>query len=435
MVHLSREDITADIKERADIVQIIGEHVNLKRSGVRYLGICPFHHEKTPSFSVHSGQQFYHCFGCKESGDVFSFLMKYHNIDFTAALKMLAQRFNIELPERRRSEKEKLRDQRRDKLFAVNHKAAELYRTYLRESPAAKPAVQYLEQRGITVELQEEYRIGFAPHPDSEGWNFVSTRFDEDERQLAIESGLLARRQQGGTYDRFRGRIIFPIIDARGRVAGFGGRVLGDENPKYLNSPESLVYNKSRLLFGLYHQRDAIRTKRRAVLVEGNFDLLSLVSHGFHSVVAPLGTALTQQQVRLLKPLVDDVIVLFDGDEAGVKAAERSAPLFLSEQVNGRVALLPEGHDPDTYVRRYGLEALNQLVEQAETLPEFIVARLVERYGLTLDGKQRIIEELKPLMSAAQSSLQRSVWASHFAGILGVEPQLFLQKLSAKTAG
>ena len=424
----SREDIVAEIKDRADIVQIIGEHVNLKRSGVRYLGICPFHHEKTPSFSVHSGQQFYHCFGCKESGDVFSFMMKYHNLDFPAALKALAQRYQIELPERTKSRKQQEMELHREQLFALNKKAAGCFRRCLRDSAPGAQARRYLEDRGIGKALQERYQLGYAPSPETVGWNFLGSQFDSQECALGKEVGLLAEKQQGGTYDRFRDRIIFPIFDSRGRIAGFGGRILGNGNPKYLNSPESVVYSKGRLLFGLFHQRDAIRMQRRAVLVEGNFDLLSLLSHGLEPVVAPLGTALTREQVRALKPLVDEVVLLFDGDEAGVRAVERSVGVFLAEQVSGRVAVLPAEHDPDTFVREYGLAALNTLIDKAETLPEFVLDSLVARHGLTLDGKGKIIEDLKPLLGAATSVLQRSVWASHFAKILGVEPEAILEQ-------
>ena len=429
----SREDIVAEIKDRADIVEIIGEHVNLKRSGVRYLGICPFHHEKTPSFSVHSGQQFYHCFGCKESGDVFSFMMKYHNLDFPAALKALAQRYQIELPERTKSRKQQEMDLHRDRLFALNEKAAGCFRRCLVDSAPGAQARRYLEDRGIGKALQERYQLGYAPAPEAVGWNFLGSQFDSQECALGKEVGLLAEKQQGGTYDRFRDRVIFPIFDSRGRIAGFGGRILGNGNPKYLNSPESVVYSKSRLLFGLFHQRDAIRMQRRAVLVEGNFDLLALVAHGLDPVVAPLGTALTREQVRILKPLVDEVVLLFDGDEAGVRAVERSVGLFLAEQVSGRVAVLPPEHDPDTFVREYGLEALHALIDKAETLPEFVLDSLVARHGLTLDGKGKIIEDLKPLLAAAASVLQRSVWASHFAKILGVEPEAILEQ-SARPA-
>ena len=427
---ISWEETTATIKEQADIVQIIGEHVNLKRSGVRYLGLCPFHQEKTPSFSVHPGQQFYYCFGCAASGDVFSFMMNYHNIEFSDALKSLAQRYQITLPEKKKSAHQIEQNKQREAMFAVNMKAARTFRRFLIESSDAEQARLYLRERGISEALQEEYLLGYAPSTDRQGWNFLGSRLEPGELPAAIEAGLLAKKEKGGTYDRFRDRIMFPILDRKGRVAGFGGRILGNDNPKYLNSPESLIYDKSRLLFGLFHQRDAIRTNRRVVLVEGNFDLLSLVAHGLDSVVAPLGTALTKVQIRLLKPLVDEVIILFDGDAAGVKAAERVTALFISEQVSARVAILPEQHDPDSFVREEGLQKLKEKIEKAEALPEFVLERIVNRHGLTLDGKIRIVEELKPLMAAAPSAQQRSLMASHFAGILGLEADALLKQPS-----
>jgi len=431
---ISWEETTAVVKEQADIVQIIGEHVNLKRSGVRYLGVCPFHQEKTPSFSVHPGQQFFYCFGCGASGDVFSFMMNYHNMEFPDALKTLAQRYQIPLPEKKRSPREIEQEKRREAMFAVNMQAATSYRRFLIESPEAEPARLYLRDRGIGETLQEKYLLGYAPSTQRQGWNFLGRQLGEADSRAAIETGLLAKKEKGGTYDRFRDRIMFPILDRKGRVAGFGGRILGNDNPKYLNSPESPVYEKSRLLFGLFHQREAIRTNRRAVLVEGNFDLLSLVAHGLDTVVAPLGTALTKDQIRLLKPLVDEVILLFDGDAAGVKAAERVITLFLAEQVSARVAILPEHHDPDSFVREKGLEELQEKIADAETLPEFVLERLVSRHGLTLDGKIRIVEELKPLMAAAPSAQQRSVMASHFAGLLGIEPGALLTEPSHRAS-
>ncbi|HID70648.1 MAG TPA: toprim domain-containing protein, partial [Desulfobacterales bacterium] len=218
-------------------------------------------------------------------------------------------------------------------------------------------------------------------------------------------------------------RVLFPIYDRRGRVIGFGGRIIGDGQPKYMNSPESLVFNKSASLLGLYQQGDEIRRRKQAILVEGNFDLVSLVVHGCLNVVAPLGTALTTQQLKLLKGFADECVLLFDGDTAGVKAAMRSVPLFLSEQMAGKVALLPTGHDPDTFVREKGLEALNSLLKQAKPLPEFVLAQLVEEHGLTFDGKRRIIGELQPLLKSATSRLQRSLMVSHFSEILGVAPE------------
>jgi DNA primase len=416
----SRDDITARIKEEADIVQIIGECVDLKRSGTRYLGLCPFHGEKTPSFSVHSGQQFFHCFGCGESGDVFNFIMKYHGLDFPEAIKTLANRYNIELPERRRSKEEELRAQKKKLLFAVNEKAAALYSQYLSESTGAKAATAYLRRRGVTEDILSRFCIGYAPAVEIEGWNYLGGRLSEAELQAAVEAGLLVEKENGGTYDRFRDRIVFPIADISGRICGFGGRIVGDGQPKYLNSPESPVFNKSKLLLGLYQQKEAIRRKNEAVLVEGNFDLISLVAGGCTNVVAPLGTALTREQLRLIKRFAERVTLLFDGDEAGAKAAARGVPYFLAEQIIGGVAILPAGHDPDTFIREKGLAELNQLLQQAESLPEFVLNRLIDEYGLTLDGKSRIVMELQPLIKAAVSPLQRSVFVAHFAEKLGM---------------
>ncbi len=416
----SRDEITARIKEEADIIQIIGECVELKRSGTRFLGLCPFHGEKTPSFSVHSGQQFFHCFGCGESGDVFSFMMKYHSLDFPEAVKTLADRYHIELPERRRSKEEELRDKNRELLFAINEKAATFYSQYLQESKGAKAASAYLRKRGVSEDVLSRFRIGYAPAVEIEGWNYLGGKVSGNETKAAIEAGLLVEKEQGGTYDRFRDRIVFPISDISGRICGFGGRIVGEGQPKYLNSPESPIFNKSKLLLGLYQQKEDIRRKNGAVLVEGNFDLISLVAGGCTNVVAPLGTALTREQLRLIKRFAERVTLLFDGDVAGIKAAVRGVPFFLAEQVVGRVALLPDGHDPDTFIREKGLAALTQLLEQAESLPEFVLSRLIQEYGLTLDGKRRIVEELQPLVKAAVSPLQRSVFVSHFAEKLGM---------------
>ena len=429
-----RENITSRIKEQADIVQIIGECVDLKQSGVRFLGLCPFHGEKTPSFSVHGGQQFYHCFGCGESGDVFSFMMKYHNMDFPGALKELAARYNIELPDRRRSKQAIALERKREQLFTVNKKCAEIYSHYLQSAKGADNGRDYLRKRGVTSEIEKRFGIGYAPAVEAEGWNYLSGKLSREEVAAGVEAGLLVEREKGGTYDRFRDRIVFPIYDISGRVCGFGGRIVGDGQPKYMNSPESLVFNKSRLLLGLYHQKESIRRQKRAILVEGNFDLISLVAHGCENVVAPLGTAITREQLRLIKRFTTEITLLFDGDEAGEKAAVRAVPYFLAEQLVGHIALLPSGHDPDTYVREKGLEQLNELLEEAESLPEFVLASLIRRHGLTLDGKSKIIEELAPLVKAAVSPLQRSIFISHFAEQLGLPVDHFESLGKSSTA-
>jgi len=418
----SREEIVARVKERADIVQIIGETVDLKKSGARFLGLCPFHGEKSPSFSVHPGQQFFYCFGCGESGDVFTYFMKYHNLDFPTALKELAGRYGISLPEKSQTPEQERQERQRKEMFQVSTKAAEIFSRFLAEAPQAAVARSYLDKRGIPQEIRQRFGLGYAPAVESSGWDFLSQRLAEGEQAAALEAGLLVRNERGGVYDRFRDRVLFPIQELSGRVCGFGGRIIGEGQPKYLNSPESRIYTKSKLLLGLYQARDAIRIHNQAIIVEGNFDLVSLVCHGCENVVAPLGTALTREQLRLLKRFADNVVLLFDGDEAGVKAAVRAVPHFLAEQIAGRVALLPKGHDPDTFVRAEGIEAVRRLVAGAESLPEFTFTQLVAKFGLTLDGKSRIVESLRPLVKAAASPLQRTVIISHFAEQLGLSP-------------
>lgn len=428
----SRQDITATIKEQTDIVKIIGEYVDLKRSGVRYLGLCPFHGEKTPSFSVHGAQQFYYCFGCAESGDVFSFLMKYHNYDFPTALRYLADRLNIALPEKKLSWKEREQQESRDRMYAVLEKATRIYRRCLQDDTAGMMARQYLEKRGIPSAIQARFQLGYAPPKERVGWNFLGGKLSAEEQKIAEEVGLLARGNRGGRYDRFRDRVLFPIHDRKGKVCGFGGRIIGEGQPKYMNSPESPIFNKSRNLLGLHQQMQEIRKRKKAIIVEGNFDLISLVHHGCTNVVAPLGTALTPSQIRLLGRYAEEVILLFDGDAAGIKAAMRAAPLFLGEAVHAKVALVPQGHDPDTYVQHFGMEKLEALFDAAGELPEFVVNQLVVEHGLSLEGKSKIAEKIKPLLDAAPSALQRSVVTAHFAAKLGVEPDRL--EASAATA-
>ncbi len=426
-----KDDIPARIKEEADIVQIIGEVVDLKKSGVRHLGLCPFHGEKTPSFSVHGGQQFFHCFGCGESGDVFSFMMKYHNLTFPEAMKELARRYNIELPDKPQSKEAVLRQKKREQLFGINKKCAELYVRYLLEDKGAENAREYLKKRGVPAEIVEKYQLGYAPSVEREGWNYLGSKLSSEEQLAAVGAGLLVPRDNGGMYDRFRDRILFPIFDISGQVCGFGGRIVGEGQPKYMNSPESPVFDKSRLLLGLYQQKESIRKEKKAILVEGNFDLISLVVAGVSNVVAPLGTALTREQLRMLKRFTTEITLLFDGDSAGEKAAVRAVPFFLAEQLSGQVALLPREHDPDSFVREKGAEKLLQLLDTAQSLPEFVLASLIKRHGLSLDGKSRIIDSLVPLVQAATSPLQRSMFISHFADNLGVSVESFQTVIQA----
>ncbi len=428
----SDSDIVATIKESADIVELIGESVDLRKSGASYLGLCPFHGEKTPSFSVSPDKQFFHCFGCGESGDIFDFMMKSQGVDFPEALRLLGARYGIAVPERRQSRQEREKRKRREALFAVTKQAAELFESYLYQGRASAAAHAYLRKRGVSGDVARRFKLGYAPSPAAEGWNYLGSRLSEQETAAALETGLLVAGKKGGNYDRFRDRIVFPIYTLSGEICGFGGRIVGQGQPKYLNSPESLIYNKSSLLLGLYQAKQQIRAVDRAIVVEGNFDMISLAAAGCENVVAPLGTALTREQLRYIKRFTDNVTLLFDGDAAGEKAAVRAVPLFLVEQMAARIALLPDGHDPDSYIRKYGLPELMNLLEQAKNLPEFVIDRLVAAHSLGFDGKMKIINELKPLFKAASTSMQRSLFIAHFAEKLGL-PKEELQELMNTT--
>lgn len=423
-----REHIKNLVKDAADIVQVIGEYVELKRAGTRFTGLCPFHAEKTPSFSVNAQGQFFHCFGCGESGDVFSFVMKYHHMEFPEALNILAQKYSVELPERQLSEEEQVRLRQRERLYEASEAAVAVYQRCLHHPRWGLSARTYLEQRGVPFAIIDQFRLGYAPDPEQAGWSYLTDQLLAKglSPDVLEQVGLSIRKDRGsGYYDRFRSRIMFPLTDMTGRVVAFGGRILGDGKPKYMNSPESPIFDKSRLLFGLYQHREAIRKRRRSLVVEGNFDLLLLAVHGIDNVVAPLGTALTRSHIHSLRGYGDEVVLLFDADAAGLKAAMRSVPFFLAEQVEGRVALLPAGHDPDTFVRSEGPEAIASLVAGARPLAEFAFDALVREHGVTLAGKNKIIGELKPLLMEAADPEQRALMIAHFCEKLGISPEYF----------
>lgn len=429
-----RDEIKNRVREAADIVQVIGEYIELKKAGSRFTGLCPFHAEKTPSFSVNPQGQFFHCFGCGESGDVFSFLMKYNRLTFPEALKDLAKKYQIDMPEPQLSEADRQRMREREMLYRVNDEAARIYQACLTEAPVAEGARKYLAERGVPQKVMQDFRLGYAPEPQQVGWSYVISALQK--KNLAIQdierAGLAVKNDRGGWYDRFRDRVLFPIMDMSGRVVAFGGRILGDGKPKYMNSPESPVFDKSRLLFGLYQHREGIRTRRQAIVVEGNFDLLLLAVHGFDNVVAPLGTALTNQHIRSLRGYCDEVVLLFDGDSAGLKAAMRSIPFFLAEQVDARVAVLPAGHDPDSLVLEQGPEGVRKLVDAASPLGEFAYDYLVQEHGTTLEGKNRIVKELQEIIGVSTDPMQRSLMVAHFSEMLGIPQTQFEQGLQAK---
>ncbi|MDZ7641298.1 MAG: DNA primase [Desulfurivibrio sp.] len=431
-----RRETVRRIKETADIAEVVGEHVTLQRAGANLKGLCPFHAEKTPSFMVSPGRGSFHCFGCGEGGDVFNFLMLYHRIGFPEALKQLADRYRIPLAETSLSPQQREEARRRESLYAINARAATLYHQFLLHDPAAAPAREYLAQRGMTAAIIEAFQLGYAP----ERWDFLRKHLEREKftPATAAQAGLLASKESGATtryYDRFRHRIIFPIIDQTGRVAGFGGRILGEGEPKYLNTAETPIFDKGRILYGLYQHRDALRKARSCLLVEGNFDLLTLAAGGVEEVVAPLGTALSAGQLRILRGYVDEVVLLFDGDAAGLKAAMRAVPLFLAEKLSGRVAILPEGQDPDSYIRAHGRQGLWDLVAGGESLAEFVFNRLTAEHGLGVEGKNRIIAELAPIVHELDDQqLLRTRFIAHFSEKLGISGEQFSQSIGRPAA-
>ncbi len=373
------EDVLMQLRERASIVEVVGAHVGLKRVGRNHVGLCPFHSEKTPSFTVNEDRGIFHCFGCGAGGNVFSFLMRLEAAPFPEVVEGLANRYGVALPERGEDDPN-LR--RREALFRLNEQAARFFQRVLWDSDGAAPARAYLEERGIGREVAERFLLGYAPP----GSDVLVRKLRESGRSLeaAAQLGLVAaRRDGGGHYDRFRARLMFPITDSSGRVVGFGSRSVpgtpsaGGDLPKYINSPETPLYRKGSHLYGLAIARDAIRRADRALVVEGYFDVLALAQAGIGHVVASLGTALTLAQLQVLKRFTRNVIAFFDGDAAGQAAAEKSLPIFLEAGLWGNAAFLPAGDDPDTFVRREGQDAALALLARATPLLEFYLDRVV----------------------------------------------------------
>lgn len=419
------EDKIAEIRERAPIAEIIGEYVNLKKSGTSLKGLCPFHNEKTPSFYVHPHRGFYHCFGCKASGDVFSFLMQVEARTFPEVARELAERTGVQLPsydpER---ETERQRGKQRTERFArLMDAACDFFAGQLHEHPDAGIPRGMLTERGIDHGSIEAFRLGYAPH----GWDGL-LRFLERggwSPEDAEQVGLIASRRSGrGHYDRFRHRLVFPITDLQGRVVAFSGRALpaapsmeaARETPaKYVNSPESPLYRKGQVLYGLYEGRVAIRREEVAILCEGNFDLVALHQAGFTNAVAPMGTALTEGHAKLLRRFAPTVVLLFDGDEAGRKAVREAYGLLQKVGVDAEVATLPEGTDPDSFIRKQGAEALGALLSNAPTVVEFLIDDAAARAGSNTHAKAETIVGLGPILARVESPIERRAYVERIA--------------------
>jgi DNA primase len=416
------EEKIAEIRDSVDLVALISEYVPLRRQGARFVGLCPFHSEKSPSFGVSRGKNFYYCFGCHASGDAISFLRHVEGLAFPQALEKLAERSGIELPKQSDDPQQAAQARARaarERLAEVMGLAQEFFVAELEQNPHAEIARAEIERRNITLDVARKFNLGYAPS----GWaglaEFLASR--RVELRDAVEVGLIAPRRQGsGHYDRFRHRLMFPVADQHGRIIAFSGRALappaGEEPPdpppaKYINSPESALYKKGQALFGIHAARVALRKHNQALLCEGNFDLLAIHQAGFEHVVAPLGTAFTLDQAKLLRRFVEEVVVVFDGDAAGRKATRTAYELLDAAGLRGRVVRLPQGHDPDSFLRSDGTEAFRTRVQNALPMLEFLIGDAAE-VATDPATRARAIQELGPLLARIESPIERDQYVT-----------------------
>ncbi|MFZ9374934.1 MAG: DNA primase [Burkholderiaceae bacterium] len=404
-----------ELLARADIVEIVGRHVQLKKGGANFMGLCPFHGEKSPSFSVSPTKQFFHCFGCGKHGDAIGFLMEHTGMGFVEAVQDLAQQYGMQVPEDESSPEERARAsaqrQRQATLSDVLEKAGEAYRKHLKGSPRA---IDYLKGRGLTGEIARQFGLGYAP----EGWRSLASVFADYDDALLVESGLVILNEEDGAeakrYDRFRDRIMFPIRNVKGECIGFGGRVIGDGTPKYLNSPETPVFSKGRELYGLFEARNALRDAGYVLVTEGYMDVVALAQLGFANAVATLGTACTGEHVHKLFRFTDSVVFSFDGDAAGRRAARKAldgALPYASDTRTVRFLFLPAEHDPDSYIREHGTDAFAHMVSQATPLSRFLLDAAREGCDLsTAEGRAHMASNARPLWSALpEGALKRQL--------------------------
>ncbi|MDT8379033.1 MAG: DNA primase [Desulfotignum sp.] len=422
------EEKISEILHTADIVDIVSESVILKKSGQNYFGLCPFHSEKTPSFSVNPGKQIFHCFGCGAGGNSLSFLMKYHGLSFPEAARMLARKYNIVIDTGPLDPARKKQLDLKETLFRINRKVMALYQTHLQKDRSGQSAREYLENRGISSATLDEFRLGFALDQWEDVVGFLKKA--RISRQAALNSGLVVpRKNQSGFYDRFRNRIMFPIVDINMQVAGFGGRVMDDSMPKYMNSPETPVYSKTRILYGLHAAKTCCRDKGVVHIVEGYFDFLTLYQNGIKNTVATLGTALTPEHVRILKGYAPAMILVFDSDAAGIAAARRSIKTFMNEGVDTRILILPKGDDPDTYVLKNGPDAFLKLAENARSVMPFLRRLAMDTHGSSVTGRARILTEMVPFLADIQDSALRSLHINELAETLSIDEAAVLEKV------
>ena len=428
-----------ELLARADVVEIVGRYVQLKKGGANYMGLCPFHSEKSPSFSVSPTKQFYHCFGCGKNGNAIGFLMDHAGMNFVEAVKDLAGQYAMQVPEEDASPQDRARAaQQREKqatLTDVLEKAGEAYRKHLKSSPRA---IDYLKGRGLSGEIARQFGLGYAP----EGWRSLASVFPSYDDPLLVESGLvILNEDEDKRYDRFRDRVMFPIRNVKGECIGFGGRVLGEGTPKYLNSPETPVFSKGRELYGLFEARNALREHGFVLVTEGYMDVVALAQLGFPNAVATLGTACTPDHVQKLFRFTDSVVFSFDGDEAGRRAARKAldgALPYATDVRSVKFLFLPAEHDPDSYIREFGREAFARFVQQAVPLSIFLVEASSEGCDLsTAEGRSRMLSAARPMWTLLPEGALKRQLLNEIAerGSVGTHELMDLWGLGAPAQG
>jgi len=420
-----------ELLARVDIVDVIERRIDLRKKGKNYSACCPFHNEKTPSFSVSPDKQFYYCFGCGVSGNALTFMMEYEGQEFVAAIEDLAQSMGLEIP---REAYNGPQQNVQEHLYPLMDQVSEHYQSQLKNNPKGKNAISYLKNRGLSGEIAKKYGIGYAP----EEWqNLLNLSLkSKDLQQDLIDTGMMIKNDKGHTYDRFRDRIMFPIRNRRGQTIGFGGRIIDQGEPKYLNSPETKLFHKGRELYGLFEMRKELRSIQQIIIVEGYMDVVALAQFGIFNATATLGTATSSEHLQTLFRICSRVVFCFDGDKAGkaaaIRALQNALPL-LKEAREIRIMFLPDGEDPDTMVRKIGAESFNQQVDEATTLFDFLIQYLTSQVDMeTFEGPARLVHLAKPFSQSINDPILKARFDQRLASLAGISDKQFAQATIGK---
>ncbi len=417
-----------EIKSRLSIVDVISDYVKLKNSGKNMIGLCPFHMEKTPSFFVNNEKGVYHCFGCGESGNMFTFISKIENTTFPESIKILAKKANVEVKYKQGKAQEQYKE--KELIYKVNSRAQFIYSFYLLNKDEGKTAMAYLHDRGISKEVVEEFKLGWSPATGNKLYNTLKK--ENYSEVIMSKAGLVLKSNKDNSYfDRFRGRLMFPIFDTMDNNIGFGGRIIRDISnaPKYLNTPETEVFSKRRNLYGINIARDFIRDKKSAIIVEGYFDVISLHQAGIKNVVAPLGTALTEEQVLLLGRYAEEIVLVFDSDTAGSAATIRSISLLLKTNLHIKIGQLPSNEDPDSFVKKNGREEFLKVIDNSPSFLKFIITTAFRKYNKkSSDGKNNILKFVFPILTLISNEILKNDVLHFFSEKLGVKEDIIINE-------